>query len=74
MSDNVWPGMPTGPNEFEQRDELEQRDRDSLSIEHSEQERIGNEMLDPFAANRVPTPGSGDGEGGRVRVNPEWPK
>lgn len=53
MADQVWPNKPTGPNEFEQRAQAERRDRDSLSTEHQEQERLGNEMFNPFDGNRV---------------------
>ena len=69
MADQVWPNKPTGPDEFEQREQVERRDRDSLSTEHNEQERIGDSMFNPFDSNRAPTPGSGDGAGGRVRIN-----
>ena len=72
MSDDVFPGLPTGPNEHETREQAETQDVNSLQTELNEQDRLGNEMFDPFAANRVPTPGSGDGAGGRVRRN-RWP-
>ena len=54
MSDKVWPGMPTGPNEHETREQAESADKASLQNELNEQERLGNEMMDPFDANRVP--------------------
>lgn len=71
MSDKVWPGLPTGPNEHETREQAESADVASLENELNEQERIGNVMLGPFDHNRVPTPGSGDGAGGRVKINPD---
>ena len=40
MSDDVWPGLPTGPNEHETREQAEQADRASLQRELAEQERI----------------------------------
>lgn len=73
MSDNVWPNKPSGPNENETRNQAENKDRASLQNELREQERLGDEMFNPFDANRVEYPGSGDGAGGRVRRN-SWPK
>jgi hypothetical protein len=52
--DDVFPGHPTGPNEFEQRQEVEQQDVASLQTELNEQERIGNAQSSPFDHNRVP--------------------
>ena len=69
MSDEIFPGSKTGPDEFEQRADLEQQDIGSLQREQFEQQRIAGGMIDPFAANRVPAPGSGDDAGGRVRIN-----
>lgn len=54
MSDDVWPGLATGPNEHETRDELELVDAESLQTELNEQSRIGNGRHDPFSINRVP--------------------
>ena len=71
MSDKVWPGLPTGPNEHETREQAEQADRDSLQTELNEQMRIGGEQTGPFDHNRVQPPGSGDDAGGRVRINPD---
>ena len=68
-NDNVWPGLPTGPDEHEQRSDLEQQDVASLQTELNEQKRIGNAMHSPFDHNRVQPPGSGDSAGGRVRIN-----
>ena len=67
MSDKVWPGLPTGPNEHETRDQAESADVASTQNELFEQQRIGNAQQSPFDHNRVPTPGSG--AGGRVRIN-----
>ena len=67
MSDKVWPGLPTGPNEFETRDQAEGQDKASLENELREQNRLGNAQIDPFDKNRVPTPG--EGRGGRVVIN-----
>ncbi len=70
--DEIWPNNPTGPDGHEQqRDELEQRDADSILNEQAEQQRIGESMIDPFSHNRVEIPGTGDGAGGRVRINPD---
>ena len=71
MSDKVWPGLPTGPDEHEQRQDLEQQDVASLQREQAEQQRIADGMIEPFGHNRVTPPGSGDGAGGRVRINPD---
>lgn len=67
--DQIFPGQPTGGEDYTTREAAESADVSSLQNELSEQERLGNTMLDPFAANRVPTPGSGDGTGGRVKIN-----
>ena len=67
--DQVFPGHPTGGEEYTTREAAESADVASLQNELNEQERIGNTMLDPFEHNRVPTPGSGDGAGGRVKIN-----
>lgn len=69
MSDKVWPGLPTGPDEFEQRDDAERNDKASLERELTEQQRIGDGMFNPFDKNRVTTPGTG--RGGRVVINPD---
>lgn len=73
MSDDVFPGMPTGPSEHETRSGVERQDVDSLQTELNEQGRISAGMHNPFDKNRVTPPGSGDGAGGRVRVNRDWP-
>ena len=67
MSDDIWPGLPTGPNDQETREQAERADVDSLQTELNEQQRIGNAQRSPFDHNRVPIPG--EGSGGRVRVN-----
>lgn len=54
MSDRVWPGLPTGPNEHETRSGVERQDVASLQNELQEQRRIGNEQEHPFSQNRVP--------------------
>jgi len=54
MSDQVWPGRPTGPNEHEQRHEVEQHDVASHQTELDEQKRIGDAQRSPFAHNRLP--------------------
>jgi hypothetical protein len=54
MTDKVWPNMPTGPNEFEQRQDVEQQDVASLQNELNEQQRIADGMHNPFDKNRVP--------------------
>ncbi len=54
MSDDVWPGLPTGPNEHETRSGVERQDVASLQRELQEQRRIGNEQVNPFGHNRVP--------------------
>ena len=54
MSDKVWPGLPTGPNEHETRGQAEHADRNSLHNELNEQQRIGNARYSPFDQNRVP--------------------
>ncbi len=69
MSDKVWPGLPTSPNEHETREQAERADRESLQTELNEQQRIGNAQRSPFDHNRVQPPGSGDDAAGRVRVN-----
>lgn len=69
MVDQIWPNISTGPDEIEQRGELEQRDADSILNEQREQERISGETGGVFDKNRVTPPGAGDGAGGRVRVN-----
>ena len=71
MSDKVWPGLPTGPNEQETRNQAESKDRTSVQNELNEQDRLGREMMTPFDHNRVPYPGSGDDAGGRIRANPD---
>ena len=67
--DNIWPGLGTGPDEFAQRDDAEQQDAATLRRELQEQGRIAPETGGAFDHNRVPTPGTGDGAGGRVRLN-----
>jgi hypothetical protein len=67
MSDDVWPGLPTGPNEFETREQAESADVASLQRELAEQERIAANTGGVFDKNRVPAPG--EGVGGRVRIN-----
>lgn len=54
MSDQVWPGLPTGPDEHEKRPRVEELDVASLQTELNEQRRIGNEQISPFGHNRVP--------------------
>lgn len=54
MSDQVWPGQPTGPIEHETRSGLERQDVASLQTELNEQRRIGNEQVSPFRHNRLP--------------------
>jgi len=54
MSDKVWPGLPTGPNEHETRSGIERQDVAALQTELEEQRRIGNEQMSPFSHNRVP--------------------
>ncbi len=54
MSDHVWPGLPTGPNEHETRSGIERQDVASLQTELREQDRIGNAQRSPFDHNRVP--------------------
>ena len=68
--DDVFLNHPTGGEDFSTWEQAERDDVASLETELSEQQRIGDSMIDPFAANRVPTPG--EGLGGRVRRN-EWP-
>ena len=70
--DDLFLNHPTGGEDYTTRDQAESEDVASLQREQFEQQRIGDSMIDPFAANRVPTPGSGDG--GRVRRNTNWPK
>ena len=69
MSDKVWPGLPTGPNEHKTREQGESEYNDHLQTELNEQGRIVGEQTGPFDHNRVEPPGSGDNAGGRVRVN-----
>ena len=69
--DDVFLNHPTGGEDDTTREAAESADVASLQNELNEQERIGDSMIDPFAANRVPTPGSGDGAGGRVHINPD---
>jgi len=54
MTDNVWPGLPTGPNEHETREQAETQDVSSLQRELDEQQRIADGMHSPFDKNRVP--------------------
>jgi len=54
MSDDVFPGQRTGPNEHETREQAEQQDVASLQREQFEQQRIGNGQHNPFEHNRVP--------------------
>lgn len=54
MSNEVWPGLPTGPKEYETRPEIERQDAASLQTELEEQRRIGRELSNPFDHNRVP--------------------
>ena len=67
MSDKVWPGLPTGPNDHKTREQAESDYNDHLQTELNEQQRIGNGQRSPFDHNRVQPPGTGSG--GRVRVN-----
>ena len=67
--DDIFPGHPSGGSDHSTRDQAESADVASLQNELNEQQRLDDEMMDPFAANRVPTPGSGDDQGGRVRIN-----
>lgn len=54
MSDDVWPKLETGPNEHEERDQVEREDVAAGLNELREQQRIGNSMIEPFGHNRVP--------------------
>lgn len=67
--DDVFPGLETGSNDHETRDQAEAADVSSLQTELNEQERIAANTGGVFDHNRVPSPGSGDGAGGRVRIN-----
>ena len=69
--DEVFLNHPTGGEAYSTREQAEREDVASLQTELNEQERIGNAQRSPFAHNRVPTPGSGDGAGGRVKINPD---
>ena len=53
MSDDIFPGLPTGPNDNETRDQAESTDVSSLQTELNEQQRIGGEQTAPFDHNRV---------------------
>jgi|GEM_PF-5078168 len=67
--DDVWPNVPTGPDEFATRDDAEQQDAATLLRELQEQQRIATETGGAFDHNRVEYPGTGDGAGGRVKIN-----
>lgn len=69
--DDIFLNHPTGGEDFSNREAEERADVDSLQRELDEQERIGNAQRSPFDKNRVQSPGSGDGAGGRVRINPD---
>jgi hypothetical protein len=71
--DEVFLNHPTGGEDYSTREAAENADVASLQRELSEQRRIGDAQQSPFDHNRVPTPGSGDGAGGRVRRT-NWPK
>jgi len=62
MSDDIFPGLRTGPNDHETREQAESQDKASLENELREQDRLGNAQIDPFAANRVATSGKGRGK------------
>lgn len=70
--DNVFLNHPTGGEDYSTREQAESQDVASLQTELDNSQRIADGMFDPFAANRVPTPGSGDGAGGRVNRT-DWP-
>ena len=75
MSDNIWPGLPTGPNDHKTREQAEGEYNDHLQMELDEQQRLAGELGGSFDArsnfdhNRVEPVGTG--EGGRVRINPD---
>ena len=54
MSDDIFPGLPTGPNDHETRSGVEQQDVASLQTELNEQDRISGETGGVFDKNRVP--------------------
>ena len=66
-SDDIFPGLPTGPNDHETRQDVESQDTASLQTELREQGRIGREQNAPFDRNRVEYPG--EGVDGHVRIN-----
>jgi hypothetical protein len=70
MSDQVFPNLDTGPDEFFNRDKAESADKASLVTELQEQGRLGNEQIDVWSDRRVEIPGTG--AGGRVDRNPNW--
>ena len=65
--DDIFPGLPTGGSEFDNKAEAERDDVASLQRELAEQQRIAANTGGVFDKNRVPAPG--EGVGGRVRIN-----
>ena len=53
MSDDIFFGLLTGPNDHETRSLAERKDMAFLQTELEEQRRIGAEQVDVFGHNRV---------------------
>lgn len=59
--------LPTLQPDLEDKEATERQDEASLENELREQDRLGDEMSNPFDKNRVPAPG--EGKGGRVVID-----
>ena len=59
--------LPTLQPDLENKEATERQDEASLQNELAEQDRLSDEMANPFDKNRVPAPG--EGVGGRVVID-----
>ena len=61
--------LPTLQPDLENKEATERQDEASLQNELAEQNRLSDEMANPFDKNRVPAPA--EGKDGRFVINPD---